>query len=950
MKKMMYKVSCSLLLILSAAWQLQAQTRITGRVEDNTGPLQGATIKIIGTSYVGTTDYDGQFSMALDVKGKQQLTIHYLGFQELLLPLELAEKGTLNLGVLKLTASTGQQLEGVLVTGAYRPSQVRALQMKKSSANLVETLAADAIGKLPDRNAAEAVQRIQGVSIERDLGEGRSVSVRGTPIQWSSSTLNGNRLPSASGDNVNRGLQMDIFPSEIIQFVKMAKALTPDMDGDAIGGSIDFITRAATARETFSATVSGGYVDQSQKLSYNGSFVYGNKLSDKLSFMATGVLWDRSSAADNYVTIFDFNNPDRKQSFAMDQFQLRDYVARRRTMGYTGAMEYKINESNTIAVKGLYSQYLDQQTVRESYFSFKQKNVSLQARHADYLTDMYNLQVLGHSKFGQQWNLDWSMHTARSSFTFNSPKNLKKDARGYPIINFMQPMEYSHLAPDGKRYQKVDWPEGDLSNETILPHPASKVDPSKLRLNQIILAQNRNSEVDYAAKFDLGYKVSDKLQLKAGFKGLNKEKDVRAGVLVWMPKSNLGVADSKTTFLQALQKEPFPANGGFLSELGNPYANVLIDQVKNTQIDAFYTEEGIKNYQLQQVQGANAASNIAGIYQGKENVYAGYIMANWQVSDAFLVLAGIRNEYNHVRFQGKKAVTEKDKVSQEDVESIHRYHVPLPMLHAKWNINEQAVLRGSLTRSFARPDFNSLNPGIIINELTNTITEGNTALKPTLSNNADLMFEYYLSDVGLISAGTFYKQLSNIIYDNQSIVSLNNKTYIKNTPENLDKASLLGFELGLSKRFTELPSFLSKLGVELNYSFVDSKIDLPQFEKGKQVSVLTTTLPKQAKHIFNSILFYEDGKVMARIAGNYKGNYLNVIRSQAGADHYQWFDKNFTLDFSASYAVTAKARLFMELNNITNEPNRFYHGMRERMETISYVSFRGQLGVSFQIK
>ena len=212
------------------------------------------------------------------------------------------------------------------------------------------------------------------------------------------------------------------------------------------------------------------------------------------------------------------------------------------------------------------------------------------------------------------------------------------------------------------------------------------------------------------------------------------------------------------------------------------------------------------------------------------------------------------------------------------------------------------------------------------------------------------MFEYYLSDVGLISAGTFYKQLSNIIYDNQSIVSLNNKTYVKNTPENLDKASLLGFELGLSKRFTELPSFLSKLGVELNYSFVDSKIDLPQFEKGKQVSVLTTTLPKQAKHIFNSILFYEDGKVMARIAGNYKGNYLNVIRSQAGADHYQWFDKNFTLDFSASYAVTPKSSSVYGLNNITNEPNRFYHGMRERMETISYVSFRGQLGVSFQIK
>ena len=939
---------CFVMMLL--CWQAHAQTSVKGRVEDATGPLQGATWKLLETNMSGATGLDGQFSFRMDLRGKQQVSLSYIGFEEKVITLDADSSADIDLGVIRLLPTSSSALEGVVVTGVYRPSQARALQMKKSSGFIVETLAADAIGKLPDRNAAEAVQRIQGVSIERDLGEGRSVSVRGTPIQWSSSTLNGNRLPSASGDNANRGLQMDIFPSEIIQFVKLAKAITPDMDGDAIGGSIDFITRTAPARETFTLNGSAGYVDQSHKMSYNGSFVYGNKITDKLAFMATGVIWDRSAAGDNYLTMFDFNNPDPKQSFAINQFQLRDYVARRKTIGFNGALQFNPSPNHKFSLRGLYSQYLDQQTVRESYFTFQNKTTSLQARHADYLTDLFNIQLSGHSKFSDRLSLDWSGYVARSSFQFNSPKNNKKEDRGYPILNFVQPTEFNNLAEDGKRYQAMDWKSGNLKEDHVHPSLVNNLDPNLMRLNQIILAQNRNHEIDRVFKADLSYKVHDRFTVKAGFKGLHKTKDLMSKVLVWMPNSVLGVPNAKVTMLSELETERFPFNGGFLSEIGSPYDNVLIDQVTNQQIDKFFTDDARKTYALTQVQGDKTPSNVAGKYDGKENIYAGYIMGNWDVSDRLLLIGGVRYEYNHIAFNGSKITTETEGVKQEPINDINRYPILLPMLHAKWSISEEAILRAALTRSFARPDFNYLNPGTIINDLNNTIIEGNIALKPTISNNADLMFEYYFSDVGLLSAGVYYKDLRNIIYNNESLVTVDNKNYIKASPSNLEKASLLGFEVGLSKRFTELSGLLSKLGVEANYSFVDSKVDMPQFEKGVQVSVLKTTLPKQAKHIFNTILFYEDGKVMARVAGNYKGNYLNAIRSQAGASHYQWFDKNFTMDFSASYAVTPKVRLFMELNNITNEPNRFYHGDRARTEMISYAGFRGQMGVSLTIK
>lgn len=929
---------------------IQAQTKISGRVVDRSGPLQGATLKIVNTPISGVSGSDGAFSVHVNIHGQHSLTVSYMGYRDTTFLIDIVANIAIDLGDIVLKDFNQNQLEGVVVSGVYRPSQQRALQMKKASVNIVETLAADAIGKLPDRNAAEAVQRMQGVSIERDMGEGRFVSVRGTPIQWSSSTLNGSRLPVASGDNAHRGLQMDIFPSEIIQFVKMAKAITPDMDGDAIGGSVDFITRSAVSRETFSINGSGGYVDQTHKPSYNASVVYGNKITDKLSFISTAVIWDRSSGLDNYQMVFDFNNQDPKQSYAINQFQLRDYVARRRTMGFNAALDYKFNADHNIFVKGLYSQYLDQQTVRETYFNFNQNNVNLQARHADYLTDLYNVQLGGHSQFGSRTQLDWSFYNARSSFAFNSPKGLSKDERGYPIVNFIQPMQYTYLAPDGKRYQRIDWPEGGLDPDVVLPHNASSLDPAAMKLNQIILMQNRNEERDYAFKFDLKHEISDRVVVQGGFKGLNKSKEIKSQTLVWMPGNALGIPNADPVYLNSLETEAFPDNGGFLTELGRPFDDVLIDQVTNNQIDLLYNDEIREKYGIIQVQGANTASNIASSYDGRENVYAGYIMAKWNLNDQVQLLGGVRNEYNDIVFNGHKATSQQEGVENEPIQNKHRYNIILPMLHAKWSISDNTMLRGALTRSFARPDFNNLNPGVIINEITNTITEGNTYLKPTVSNNADLMFEHYLADVGLISAGIFYKDLHNIIYDNQSIVTLNDKLYVKSNPENLDKASLLGFELGIAKRFTELPGFLSKLGVELNYSFVDSKMDLPQYDGGEQISVLQTTLPKQAKHIFNSILFYEDGKFMARIAGNYKGNYLNVIRSQAGAGHYQWFDKNFTIDFSSSYALNNSFRLFLELNNITNAPNRFYHGTKDRIENIAYASFRGQIGVSFNLK
>lgn len=925
-----------------------AQTTIHGIVVDSEGNLPNALVYIENTGEKVTSNTDGSFVLNNVYDGTYKLVVEYKGYERLYIPFSVADKKETDLGLIRLGAKPKENsLQEVIVTSVYKASQARAITMKKNSNTITEVLSADAIGKLPDRNAADAVQRMQGVSIERDMGEGRFVAVRGTPVQWTASTLNGNRMPSASGDNANRGVQMDIFPSELIQNVRLSKALTPDLDGDAIGGNVDFITKTSPNKETLAISMASGYVNMSKAPTYNTSVVYGNKITDKLKFITSAVIWERSTAIDQMRNIFNYGNKDKTASYSINQLQLRDYQANRRTLGFNLGLDYEIDSRNKLYVKGLYSQYKDGQSVRETYFNFDSKNVMLQARHADYLTDLYSMQLGGNHQVGQRMEVNWSLSKARSEFKFNSPSNLSQDERGYPMVNFIQPMTYGNLSADGRKYNAMDAPDGvgDTGAYT-LPYTLQSIAADKLRLNQIILSQNHNSETDLRGQIDLKYKVSDRFELKWGTKYNNKEKVVNSSLLVWMPKSSLGIPGAPVTYLNQLEREGFPYRGGFMNPLGNPYNSVIIDQITNAQIDQMYTTGTQNSLGLMQVNTKDSSSNITSSYRGTENVWAAYLMGTWKITDQLQVLGGFRNEYNAITFWGKK-VTSDQNAEAVDIKDNKTYNVLLPMVNMKWNINSDRILRLAYTRSFARPDFNDLNPGTIVNDITNTITQGNTKLDPTFSNNFDIMFENYFGKLDLITAGVFYKDITNLIYKDQSVTEIAGRSYTFTAPKNLEGAQLFGFEFGISKRFENLPGFLKNIGFEGNYTYISSKMDMPVYENGKQTGTMSTTIPNQAKHIFNTILFYETNKLMLRLAGNYKGNYVSEIRAAAGADHYQYFDKNFTVDISTSYSITKRIRLFIELNNVFNEPNRYYMGVKDRVENISYSGMRGQMGFNF---
>lgn len=275
------------------------------------------------------------------------------------------------------------------------------------------------------------------------------------------------------------------------------------------------------------------------------------------------------------------------------------------------------------------------------------------------------------------------------------------------------------------------------------------------------------------------------------------------------------------------------------------------------------------------------------------------------------------------------------------------------MLHLKYTASENVNLRAAYTRTFSRANFGDMNPGetVDVSSGVNRITKGNPDLLPTFSNNFDVMGEYFLKDIGLITAGVFYKDLSNYIFKDLSVQNINSINYLVTQPKNIKDASLIGFEMGITKRFTEWKNFFGGFGVDLNFSMIDSKLDVSRFSSaGTLVATDRTTLPNQSKFLFNSALFYEKYGFMFKIAGNYRGNSVETINQNLGPDYYISAKSNFTVDLSADYSINDKIKIFMEVRNITNEPFKQYLGNNQnRITNSEWSAINGQLGVKFQI-
>lgn len=934
------------IMMLAAVNFVFTQSSISGTVVDETGPLTGVTVTIEGTSIGTITDLEGKYVLNNLSAGEYTLEFTFIGNNTESKAISIADGEAKILDPIQMESSS-EVLKEVMLTGTYLPSQRRALNIQKIAPGIMNVLASDAIGKLPDRNAAEAVQRIQGVSIERDHGEGRYVIVRGTPIKWNANLINGNRLPASEGTSNDTGgdraVPLDIFPTEMIEYVKLSKAITPDMEGDAIGGSVNFLTRTAPYERTLNVNLAGGYNAQAQNGTYNGSLVYGDRfLDNKLGVIASAAVWNRDWATDNYELKYNANLEGEKQ-FSISDLELRDYIGNRKTLGFNIGSEYKFNTGNKIFVRGIYSDFRDDETAREHIYEFPVGDPSgkgkavLRTREGIQRIELQGGEFGGEHKFSTNFGMNWKLSSYQNKMTNGILNGPKEDNQSYHMAVFKQRVEFGDISADGYRYIGKDF-------KNIQPNVLTAYDPDKTFLSLMYAFQQRSLEKDKTAQLDFSYEPTTNLKLKFGGKYRNKNRLGGAPLTISLPLAALGKADKKWTSVSSLTTEAFPSNGGFLTELGGNYDDLLRKHITLEQLHQMFTKDfKTKADILDIVRDKDNPSAAASFYDGTENIAAGYLMAEYDLTNNIKLIGGVRHEMTSLEYNGSRV----DSLGIHKVSNNNTSHAFLPMFHIKYSPNEKTNIRAAYTRTFARPDFGDLNPGTTVNEIKRVISRGNPKLESTFANNFDLMGEYYFDNVGVLSAGLFYKQITNDIFASTSIQTIDGSPYTVIEPKNLESGYLAGFEIGLSNRLDYLPGFLSGFGVDLNYTFTDSEVDVPTFSiaEGRVAKVISTQkMPSQADHIFNASLFYEKHRLLARVAANYKGSYI-VSFSDFGPEHNRYYGKNLTLDFSSAYRISDKVRVFAEINNLTNAPLIYYHGVESRPEQVEYYDIRGQIGL-----
>lgn len=935
---------------------IQAQL-VKGTVICDDGPLPGVAVYIEALQQGAATDLDGVFSIQTKTEGTYGITFSYIGYKEKTIQTTI-KSGINDLGT--ITLETNDLLLGeVVISGTMAPSQMKAYNIKKNAITLLDVVAADAVGKLPDRNAAEAVQRIQGVAVARYHGEADQATVRGTPFAWTSTLFNGSRLPSSNVMG-NRSSVLDAVPSELIQYVQVAKALTPDWEGDAVGGSVNFITRTAPTSRKLGVSLAGGYNGFSENGTYNGSIVYGDRFfNDKLGVILVGAIWDRQWGSDSYDVSYNTALSDPVQQNSINTVMLKRYMGKRQTYGVNMGLEYKFNSNHKIYFRGLYDKFNDIRPVYESYVDYNNSRYQYNYRYSYYQTRLTGGELGGEHQLSSTVYVDWTASDYTSNYFLKTPDG--SDRKGLPIATFRQSIKggFNNLSSDGRRYWGFDSPNGvggnPLDFEAGLNDPSEVMDANKLTLQQLVISQLDNKEHDQTFQLNLRVEPSSKLKFKFGGKYRTKKRDSYYGSnFVYLPGAALGIPNSPALkTLSEMNRESFPMGHGYFTEMSGNHNQYIMDPLTKQQLFDLYKPETL---QANGFGDYTSATNETNIYKATENVLAGYGMVDIELSSQWRLVGGVRNEYTMTTLKGKQATISGTPAVTEisPAKRKNNYNALLPMLHLKYSPNEKSNIRAAYTRTFVRPNFGDMTPGEAVDQTKNpiTITKGNEDLNPTFANNFDLMGEYFFDNVGLISGGFFYKDIQDVIFKDVSYYNEGGNSYMMSQSKNLKNARLFGFEIGINKRLDFLPGFFSGFGVEVNYTYIDSKVKVPrQVGTGTDAHTVEdeSTLPDQSRNMANAILFYEKGRFMVRLAGNYRGKSVYSINQQLGPDYYTWVAKNFTLDASATVDIVKGVKAFVELNNLTDEPLRQYMGDKRRLTNSEWYGRRGQIGLRWDI-
>ena len=382
---------------------------LEGRVIDAaTGnPLPGASVSVSGSSTTVSTDRDGRFRILGVTSGSVTLTVSYLGRMDSTRTLTVEPGALVRMGEIRMAASGYE--ETIVVEGSLiRDADERALNQQKSAPNIQNIVSADQIGSFPDRNAAETTQRIAGVSISKDQGEGRYVSVRGTEARLNSMMIDGQRIPSP--DPLLRQVAVDVVPSELLQAIEVSKALTPDMDADSIGGSVNLVTKQAPDKTRLLGSIGGGFNqmlsswDQSNATATGGRRFNDGNVGVIASFSESTMKRGNQDVEVTYTP-----------ALGLNELNPRYYQVNRRRVGVSGALDFRQGTGSNMTLRGIFNRFIDDHENRQRVrWAVGNSRIDRELRDRTHVERITSLGLSGNRLFGASSTLDYQLSGAYS--------------------------------------------------------------------------------------------------------------------------------------------------------------------------------------------------------------------------------------------------------------------------------------------------------------------------------------------------------------------------------------------------------------------------------------------------------------------------------------------------------------------------------------------------------
>jgi TonB-dependent receptor len=858
---------------------------ITGFVLDSTGAaVPGAQVKVSPLNETVTSKSDGSYTVGNVPDGTYTLTISYVGFSPATETATVTGSQPLKLDLKLATASGSEQ---ILVTAERPHGEAMAINKTRTADNIVQVVPAEVITSLPNANVADAIGRLPSVTLYRIEGEGVYIQVRGLEPRLTNVTVDGITLPAP--EPTVRQVRLDVIPSDLVEALELNKTLSASQDGNGIAGSVNLRTKEAGEVPTINAYGIGGYTPILDGRSvYSMGVTLGQRfgVNKKLGVLFNTELDHNNRGIDNIQPAL-----DPQSTFAQpfyDNNTIREYRYYRKRYGYSGSVDYRFNDQNSIYAHGFYSDLQDfgdkwyYEPISTAISTTTGLDPSPTATSSS-APKFYTSNKRPNASVGTIILGGRDVHSnSLLTYQVSSSRAYEQDSAGNPKADFTWNAAKlaCNYAPQGVT-MTPHFNQCDTGSNSPLFVPANWT------FADITISKGLNAELDLTAQtsYSRNYNFHGHFgSWEAGFKFSNAHQSQDSTETVYDSFTN---APTMANLLDSFQNDNYYHWSYFGGTYG-PVSNFVQTQA----------------YTLANFSGnVDAQKTVADIYPNLfhtvERITAGYAMNTIDFGKLHLQ-TGLRFENTNTLTFGYNLTFEPgtDKTPCATGQTTNCYIFTgvnnnpsyldvLPSVQARYTLTNNSAIRAVVARGVARPDPYQLVPYVTANDSASppTVAIGNPSIRPEHATNYDVMYEDYLKPLGLFQAGFFFKQLNapqveSILpssvnpallpagYFSPSLLSTlqNYPGYTITQYINGENAYLYGFEISFQQHFTYLPSVLGGLGLSANYSYINSR------EKGLPLRSDSPTLIDQTPTTFKISPTYDNKRVSIRLGLAYDGH------------------------------------------------------------------------------